>query len=335
GNIRLSYGDIDGDGIIDIAEDTNNDGVFDTDIDGDGDLDSEIIEENNYYPFGLKHKGYNDVIQGDHHPYGYNGMEESNDPFDLNTLDFGARNYDPAIGRWMNIDPLAEQMRRHSPFNYAFNSPTRFIDPDGMSPDDVIIRRSEGMSDEEYEKFKTDALADLNKLTSQTLGVDESGKVFVSNSDCEGECDEVTNAVNFLVEGTDSIVQVKYTSSEGNSTTTTGAGDLNSDGTPNPADVVDINYNPQGKKGGKDVNNNRERPAYVGFGHEIGHAVNLVNGVADKSSTGEIDPDFVDDPDPQQRIRGSRLPYTKEEKNARIFENLIRAKNGIPLRRLE
>ncbi|WP_452598686.1 hypothetical protein, partial [Pontimicrobium sp. MEBiC01747] len=46
GNIRLSYGDIDGDGIIDIAEDTNNDGVFDTDIDGDGDLDSEIIEEN-------------------------------------------------------------------------------------------------------------------------------------------------------------------------------------------------------------------------------------------------------------------------------------------------
>ena len=42
GNIRLSYSDSDGDGAITAS--------------------TEIIEENNYYPFGLKHKGYNSDI---------------------------------------------------------------------------------------------------------------------------------------------------------------------------------------------------------------------------------------------------------------------------------
>ncbi len=121
GNIRLSYGDSDNDGNV---------------------TSSEIVEESNYYPFGFKHLGYNTAIvlgQGNSaaQRYKYNG-KELQDELQLNVYDYGARNYDPALGRWMNIDPLAEKMRRWSPYNYCFDNPMHFVDPDGMGPLDWI-----------------------------------------------------------------------------------------------------------------------------------------------------------------------------------------------------
>ena len=46
--------------------------------------------------------------------------------------DYGARNYDPALGRWMNVDPLAEKAPNWTPYRFCFNNPVRYTDPDGQ-----------------------------------------------------------------------------------------------------------------------------------------------------------------------------------------------------------
>ncbi|MFT5438086.1 MAG: RHS repeat-associated protein [Ulvibacter sp.] len=91
----------------------------------------------NYYPFGLQHKGYNNVVNGVHHPYGFNGKEEQNE-LGLGWIDLGARQMDPAIGRFMTIDPLADFVNYQSPYVIADNNPILYIDVHGLGILNVI-----------------------------------------------------------------------------------------------------------------------------------------------------------------------------------------------------
>jgi len=87
----------------------------------------QITDTNNYYAFGMNHIGGMKSMLGGYQSYKYNGKEIQ----ESGMYDYGARFYMPDIGRWGVVDPLAEKMTRHSPYNYAFNNPIRFIDPDG------------------------------------------------------------------------------------------------------------------------------------------------------------------------------------------------------------
>tara|TARA_B100000780_G_C21125393_1_gene456488 strand:- start:5558 stop:6412 length:855 start_codon:yes stop_codon:yes gene_type:complete len=129
----------------------------------------------NFYPFGLKHKGYNNVVSSNGNSvanrFGFGGKELSEE-LGLNWHDFSARNYDASLGRWMNLDPLAEQMRRHSPYNFAFNNPIYFQDYDGMAP--------EGPGDGLWDKLKKGVkrlLGGVKSNVSENLNVSREKKI--------------------------------------------------------------------------------------------------------------------------------------------------------------
>ncbi|MGK4910683.1 RHS repeat-associated core domain-containing protein, partial [Elizabethkingia anophelis] len=166
---------------------------------------AEIIEENNYYPFGLKHQGYNsNSLASNAYQYKYNGKELQ----ETGMYDYGARSYIPDIGRWMSPDPLSEEYRRWSPYNYAVNNPVRFTDPDGMSVYDII-----GATKQDAQKFKADVhkvLSDSKFAAVRGL-IDVKGKEFnkvdakaLSNAlsgvtvskDEQAYIDTVVNAIN-------------------------------------------------------------------------------------------------------------------------------------------
>ena len=148
--------------------------------------DEGVIEgEHHYYPFGLEMEGeWNAGL--DDARYRYNG-KEYNDQIGL--YDYGARNYDPAIGRWLQIDPLANTYAPFSPYNYTLNNPIKYIDPDGKK---VVLAN----------RRKT-ALQNLARIITFSNGANKLRRLISSNNTYSIQTTNFTYSSGYDWKGTD------------------------------------------------------------------------------------------------------------------------------------
>lgn len=133
-------------------------------------------QQDDYYPFGMEiTKG---TVVSPKNEYLYNNKELQ---VELSQYDYGARFYDPVIGRWTTIDPQAEKYFSFSIYNYVADNPLKFTDPNGKDIHYSINNESKTITINIRVNFKGNVSADkvkewkgsVHEMFSRTL---ESGK---------------------------------------------------------------------------------------------------------------------------------------------------------------
>ena len=169
-SIRLSYADLDGDEEINPAE--------------------EILEEKNYYPFGLQHDGYNMGVRDERSVEAeqYTFLDkEFEDNFGLNVTETDFRHYDSALGRFNVMDPLAELAYDFTPYRYGFNNPVFFSDASGLfeTPEQAqAYKKANKLSGSSIE-FDSDI--NLFKIIDGDVIIYQIGKTIMKIYEIEGE----------------------------------------------------------------------------------------------------------------------------------------------------
>ncbi len=152
GSLRYEY---------DIKDHLGNTRVCFADTNSDG--AAEILEESHYYAFGSRIEGLS--TSSPNNKFTYNGKELEDD-HGLNRYHYGARYYDPQLGRWHAVDTKDEF---YSPYCYVKNDPINFVDLDGTG-----IQGGEGGQAMMYKMVGTENMKYIS-FDGEFMKIDESG----------------------------------------------------------------------------------------------------------------------------------------------------------------
>jgi RHS repeat-associated protein len=114
----------------------------------DGETDTyaaDILSATDYYPFGMAMPGRH-YDAGAGYRYGFNGKEKDKDLNSLTAYDYGFRIYNPGMGKFLSVDPIAEDYPSLTPYQFASNQPIESVDLDGLERDDYRLIKNDGKS---------------------------------------------------------------------------------------------------------------------------------------------------------------------------------------------
>lgn len=101
---------------------------------------ADIVAAYDYYPFGLISQKYEK--SGSEAKYLFNGKEMNKEWAE--TYDYGERNYDPRIGRFMSVDPKGRSFPWTTGYSFAENDVIRSTDLDGGEKKIVVLDVQKG-----------------------------------------------------------------------------------------------------------------------------------------------------------------------------------------------
>ncbi|WP_264791953.1 RHS repeat domain-containing protein [Aureispira anguillae] len=101
-------------------------------INGTIEYTANVIQSSDSYPFGwdIKERSFSTDL----YRYSFNGKENDTDWGNQHIQDYGFRLYNPALAKFLSVDPLAPEYPWYTPYQFAGNMPIVAIDLDGLEP---------------------------------------------------------------------------------------------------------------------------------------------------------------------------------------------------------